>query len=550
MTIIKKTMNSFVFTTLFGIFFLINSVYPSIIDEKCDYYCNVGNHLYGNSITKNYEQLTLGEYVQKMGDKFQYYFPCCDGRLKKQEDITIVSNSLEIVVNATVGMNGDYEYMDTESRCTTYCAIDLKTRTAYFKYNEGLTLKEFVEKYSDEYNFFTYCCNGHLDSDRMTVTSDLNEFNLSFSFFKINKDSMNSVEDEVKDKLTESECDFYCNIKDNEILSIKKSDGKCLKDYATDINKLTNNTYDSFTNCCDGKIRNKVNAAVYHPDDSVTLYEDLKAPILFDFKHFNKKCTFYCAFNEQEKIVTLIETSETILETAKSHKNYNYFTYCCKGRSDIKGNLISIDAYEIETAVDTRLYAFTGVLHDLKNKVRVVVKSEVKPEDNSEEKSQEKSEEKSEEKPDYLKTLNELDSKIKKFPFNMGRNIFEDENFESSVHNEEIATVAIEEEEEGSDSFSLTSSEDNTPKPSLFSETNKNYLQPVAYLPLPLTHSKPSLIDAEDVPLSVKKTTFNWRCGSEYGRCPDGFCCSKYGYCGKSDIHCKSRCRPEYGVCY
>ncbi|ORX55839.1 hypothetical protein BCR36DRAFT_280682 [Piromyces finnis] len=42
------------------------------------------------------------------------------------------------------------------------------------------------------------------------------------------------------------------------------------------------------------------------------------------------------------------------------------------------------------------------------------------------------------------------------------------------------------------------------------------------------------------------------RCGKEFGTsCPAGECCSKYGYCGFSDAHCKieNKCQPEYGLC-
>lgn len=40
------------------------------------------------------------------------------------------------------------------------------------------------------------------------------------------------------------------------------------------------------------------------------------------------------------------------------------------------------------------------------------------------------------------------------------------------------------------------------------------------------------------------------RCGSLYGRCPVGFCCSKYGWCGVSQSYCAiNKCQPDYGMC-
>jgi len=29
------------------------------------------------------------------------------------------------------------------------------------------------------------------------------------------------------------------------------------------------------------------------------------------------------------------------------------------------------------------------------------------------------------------------------------------------------------------------------------------------------------------------------RCGKEIGICSDGYCCSKFGWCGDKDLHCK-----------
>jgi len=45
------------------------------------------------------------------------------------------------------------------------------------------------------------------------------------------------------------------------------------------------------------------------------------------------------------------------------------------------------------------------------------------------------------------------------------------------------------------------------------------------------------------------KISTNDKCGPEDGRCPDGKCCSKYGYCGTSDKHCGTGCQSQYGKC-
>ena len=39
------------------------------------------------------------------------------------------------------------------------------------------------------------------------------------------------------------------------------------------------------------------------------------------------------------------------------------------------------------------------------------------------------------------------------------------------------------------------------------------------------------------------------RCGSDYGSCDSGDCCSKYDWCGTSEEHCGSGCQSKYGKC-
>jgi len=49
----------------------------------------------------------------------------------------------------------------------------------------------------------------------------------------------------------------------------------------------------------------------------------------------------------------------------------------------------------------------------------------------------------------------------------------------------------------------------------------------------------------------VTQLSTNGRCGDGYGRCPKGECCSKYGWCGHSDEHCATNngCKTKYGIC-
>ncbi|KAK9680738.1 hypothetical protein K7432_015860 [Basidiobolus ranarum] len=46
---------------------------------------------------------------------------------------------------------------------------------------------------------------------------------------------------------------------------------------------------------------------------------------------------------------------------------------------------------------------------------------------------------------------------------------------------------------------------------------------------------------------SLKK--LNEQCGSKYGTCDAGLCCSEWGYCGYSSDHCTGKCQSKYGTC-
>ncbi|ORX78110.1 hypothetical protein BCR32DRAFT_235266 [Anaeromyces robustus] len=44
-------------------------------------------------------------------------------------------------------------------------------------------------------------------------------------------------------------------------------------------------------------------------------------------------------------------------------------------------------------------------------------------------------------------------------------------------------------------------------------------------------------------------TSTNGRCGTIYGKCQTGRCCSKYGWCGKSINYCGIGCQKAFGIC-
>jgi len=48
------------------------------------------------------------------------------------------------------------------------------------------------------------------------------------------------------------------------------------------------------------------------------------------------------------------------------------------------------------------------------------------------------------------------------------------------------------------------------------------------------------------------KISVDGRCGKGYGVCEEGYCCSKYGWCGKSTMYCtvEKGCQSKYGQCF
>ncbi|ORX82461.1 L domain-like protein [Anaeromyces robustus] len=48
---------------------------------------------------------------------------------------------------------------------------------------------------------------------------------------------------------------------------------------------------------------------------------------------------------------------------------------------------------------------------------------------------------------------------------------------------------------------------------------------------------------------SQETISSNGKCGPQDGKCPAGQCCSKYGWCGKSEKYCGAGCQSDFGFC-
>ncbi|OUM66322.1 hypothetical protein PIROE2DRAFT_6458 [Piromyces sp. E2] len=345
------------FVTVLSLFQTVSA--DDAAERKCGYICNIQGSRYGNTISQNNGK-TLYEHAKQLGSQYQYYMLCCDGVLKGRENITLVSKDLKVLPNSIVKMKGEFPYMPINRYCSTYCAHDLDKRISYFKYSEELTFEKFVKKYSadkykNQYHLFTYCCDGQFKSDRMTLTRDFTQFSLHIPSFKVDSNSLSQVKTQIKKQLLNNSCSYYCNVKNKSIISISKSNGKKIQEYA----KGLSNAYDSVIKCCDGKVNQKSNVAVYNKSNSVSYYQDISTPYLFDFTNFDIKCDNYCGFNTSKKTVTLFQNPQkTVLQSAKAFKSsYDYVTYCCYGKKEIKGILVTTNANGEERAIDTEGYS-------------------------------------------------------------------------------------------------------------------------------------------------------------------------------------------------
>jgi len=61
-----------------------------------------------------------------------------------------------------------------------------------------------------------------------------------------------------------------------------------------------------------------------------------------------------------------------------------------------------------------------------------------------------------------------------------------------------------------------------------------------------------ALLQVSSMAIVRRDISMDGRCGKEFGECPKGFCCSYMGWCGDSDLHCKidEGCQSEFGECY
>jgi len=414
----------------------------SILKKKCNYYCNITGKKYkGNTIYKNIEGYTLNDHVKRLGAEYKYYALCCDGRLTSRDHVDVVTNEFKILSDVNINMKGSYEFMDYEKSCSSYCAINIDNRKAYIKDSEDLSLLKFAKKYGNEYDLFTYCCDGKLDSDRMTLTSTLEEFSLNASYFTLQQ------KENTNDFLNSS-CSYYCNIKNDKIISISGNSNKQkISDYAKAM-KDRSDDYDSFTKCCDGKMKDRKKASVISISGKVTNNKKLKSLYNFSYMDLTRKCNYYCGFNEENKTISFINTSDNLINAAKAYKkSFKYFTYCCERESSIRnrGSVVVVSSNGEESGLDSSVYTIKSVVIS-KNSTRVGSSKSIE---------------------------------------------------EKKTTNKKTTT--------------LSSAQTNSTK-------NNN-------------------------------TSENWKCGTEHGRCPEGYCCSKFNYCGKTAEYCTSGCQPQYGLC-
>ncbi|KAL6632607.1 hypothetical protein U3516DRAFT_775101 [Neocallimastix sp. 'constans'] len=84
-------------------------------------------------------------------------------------------------------------------------------------------------------------------------------------------------------------------------------------------------------------------------------------------------------------------------------------------------------------------------------------------------------------------------------------------------------------------------------------EKIKNRVNTIAKNTITITITKNTTGITTTLNKKAESTVVNNRCGKKFGnlKCPSGECCSKHGWCGKSDIHCNvlEGCQSEFGKC-
>jgi hypothetical protein len=75
--------------------------------------------------------------------------------------------------------------------------------------------------------------------------------------------------------------------------------------------------------------------------------------------------------------------------------------------------------------------------------------------------------------------------------------------------------------------------------------TSKNTTTRVRSTITKITSTKPK----SNKTTSLVKPTFKSQCRNGYGSCDEGYCCSKYGWCGKTSDYCSDGCQLEFGIC-
>ena len=84
-------------------------------------------------------------------------------------------------------------------------------------------------------------------------------------------------------------------------------------------------------------------------------------------------------------------------------------------------------------------------------------------------------------------------------------------------------------------------------------EKIKNRVNTIAKNTITITITKNTTGITTTLNKKAESTVVNNRRGKKFGnlKCPSGECCSKHGWCGKSDIHCNvsEGCQSEFGKC-
>lgn len=382
-------------------------------------------------------------------------------------------------------------------KCNYYCSVDLENNLSIINNSQGLALAEYAQAQKEAYLGHGLCCRGRLpkldepfpvvDYKRETRTVDLSS----------------SISDH------QVICDYYCSLTNTQIrLMENKSRPLDLKSFAIKAGK----DYSGHSLCCDGKLpkNGEILLLINNNGDLITTQVN---GIALDNPKLNEEDTT----TTKTTISKTIEPITTTLNTAKTI----VFPDTMPISTKLTPTTTPTQAFTTVTATTTKKIIDHTTLPTAKTVTSATSINDTQGRCGEDFGSC---------KPDYCCSQYGYCGQSVDHCYNGCQNQFGVCQEMNPNGKNQINTVAVDQP--------------------ISSKT-----QPIPNLPATKTidsvKEESTIIISLDKPLTPSETTVNpeGKCGPGIGQCQFGYCCSEYGYCGTTPLHCDQGCQPHYGLC-